>query len=212
MLVVDSYSIFPFVFRTQSETTSETLKKLEELFGLVGLPKCLVSDNGPAFRSEELRQYFLNRGFELWNSPVAHPKSNGLVNCFVGNFKMHLKMTEGKGDLDSSFLLQYRQAAVHNGKSPSSLIFTIQTLRGRLHVILIKSSLRNLHRLRQLLMIKLLARLQLLMSPMVLPMVYHQAPVLMTQALRVRIPTIQNQPQQWCPATPMILYRITKTV
>jgi transposase InsO family protein len=127
LLVVDSYSNYPFVFRTTGETAAETLGKLKELFGMFGLPKAIVSDNGPAFRSEEFRQYFMKRGVELWPTPVGHPKSNGLVERFVGNFKMHMKITEGKGDIDSrmhSFLLQYRCAAVRGGKSPSDMVFT----------------------------------------------------------------------------------------
>ena len=93
LLALDAQSSFMFVYRTKTETASETLCKLKERFGLVGLPKCIVSDNGPAFRADVFRQYFLNRGVERWNSPVAHPKSNGLVERLVGNFKIHMKLT-----------------------------------------------------------------------------------------------------------------------
>jgi transposase InsO family protein len=138
LLVVDSYSNYPFVYRTEGETAAETLAKLKEVFGIVGLPRCLVSDNGPAFRAEEFRQYFIKRGVELWNSPVGHPKSNGLVERFVGNFKLHMKLTEGKGDLESrvhNFLLQYRVAGIKGGKSPAEHIFTFVP---RMPVLLVK--------------------------------------------------------------------------
>ena len=60
---------------------------------------------------------------------MKHPKSNGLVERFVGNVKQHLKVTEGKGDLETrlqSFLLQYRCAGVHAGKPPSERIFAFK--------------------------------------------------------------------------------------
>ena len=126
LIVVDAFSNYPFVCKTRGETAAETLSKLKEVFGITGLPRCLVSDNGPAFRAEEFRNYFLKRGVQLWNTPPGHPKSNGLVERFVGNFKLHMKLTEGKGDIDSrlhSFLLQYRAAAVRGEKSPAERAF-----------------------------------------------------------------------------------------
>jgi transposase InsO family protein len=122
LIVVDAATNFPFVFKTETQDAQETLSRLREVFGLFGLPRAVVMDNGPCFRAEVFNSYFSRRGVQVWHTPVAHPKSNGLVERFVGNLKLHLKITEGKGDLDSrlhSFLLQYRCAGVHSGKSPA---------------------------------------------------------------------------------------------
>ena len=64
-------------------------------------------------------------GAEIWATPVRDPKSNGLVERFVGTFKQHMKATEGKGDVNSrvqSFLLQYRGAGIRDGASPAERI------------------------------------------------------------------------------------------
>jgi hypothetical protein len=130
LVVVDAATNYPFVFKTTTQDTSQTLIKLREVFALFGLPRCLVSDNGPAFRSDAFKQYMSQRGVELWHTPVCHPKSNGLAERFVGHLKLHLKITEGKGDLDSRlqvfFLLQYRCASVHSGDSPAERLLSFK--------------------------------------------------------------------------------------
>ena len=127
LVIVDAATNYPFVFKTTSQDVQVTLSKLREVFGLFGLPKCIVADNGPSFRAEAFNQYFSRRGVQVWHTPVKHPKSNGLVERFVGNLKLHLKITQGKGDLDSrlhSFLLQYRCAGIHSGKPPAERLLS----------------------------------------------------------------------------------------
>ena len=49
LVVVDAHSKWPEVLIAKSTTTDSTMEALRTLFGRYGLPKQLVSDNGPQF-------------------------------------------------------------------------------------------------------------------------------------------------------------------
>ena len=64
--------------------TSETVKiYLSQIFARFGIPKTLVSDNGPEFVSGDLKQWCESLGIKKIESPVCHPRANGLAERAV---------------------------------------------------------------------------------------------------------------------------------
>lgn len=53
LIVVDSFSKFPFVVPLLHATASTTIIALQNIFGLEGLPLAIVSNNGTQFTSAE---------------------------------------------------------------------------------------------------------------------------------------------------------------
>ena len=58
LVAVDTHSKWPKVYPMSSTTTGKTIDVLRQMFAMHGLPKQLVSDNGPQFTSEEF-SYFM---------------------------------------------------------------------------------------------------------------------------------------------------------
>lgn len=87
LVFADAYSKWPEVVPTRAQTTFSTIKALDPIFARFGFPEDLVSDNGPAFRSQEFQDYCDQRGIKLLHSPPYHPQSNGQVERFVDTFK-----------------------------------------------------------------------------------------------------------------------------
>lgn len=55
--MIDYGSRFPEVIPLISTTTKAVMDKLMEVFARFGLPKVILSDNGPQFVSTELEQF-----------------------------------------------------------------------------------------------------------------------------------------------------------
>ena len=72
--------------------TSETVKVyLSEIFARFGIPKTLVSDNGPEFVSGDLNQLCESLGTKIMESPVYRPGANGLAERAVQTVKRALQ-------------------------------------------------------------------------------------------------------------------------
>ena len=72
--------------------TSETVKTyLSQIFAILGIPKTLVSDNGPEFVSDDLKQWCESLGIKKMESPVYHPRANGLAERAVQTVKRALQ-------------------------------------------------------------------------------------------------------------------------
>ena len=66
LVVVDSYSKWPIIVEMSSTSSSATRIELREMFACYGLPRVLVSDNGPQWRSQEFSDFMSSNGI----SPV----------------------------------------------------------------------------------------------------------------------------------------------
>ncbi|KAK9680791.1 hypothetical protein QE152_g38821 [Popillia japonica] len=118
LLVVDSTSKWLDVYVMKNGTNANfTIEKLRHSFAIMGLPKYIVSDNGPPFGI-------------LQHSPPYHPQSNGgLAEKTVDTIKRSLKkqLQLKKESLQHSidnFLFAYRNTpSTSTNRSPSELIF-----------------------------------------------------------------------------------------
>ena len=91
LIVVDSFSKWPEVFRCKSPTTDFTIKSLYELFAWFGVVDCLVSDNGTQFTSGDFKEFMEDFQVDHITTLTYHPRSNGQAERFVDTLKGALK-------------------------------------------------------------------------------------------------------------------------
>ena len=131
LVVVDSHSKWLEVVPMKSSTTEKTLEVLESLFSRYGLPRQLVSDNGPQFTAFEFEECMRANGIKHLLSAPYHPGANGDAERFVQTFKKSLRA--GKDDSGTvpqklaRFLLTFR-ATPHatTGVAPAELFLKSQ--------------------------------------------------------------------------------------
>ena len=83
LVVVDSHSKWPDVLEMNATTAAKTIAVLREMFSRYGLPKQVVTDNGPQFASTEFRQFLTLNGVKHIHCSPYHPSSNGAAERLV---------------------------------------------------------------------------------------------------------------------------------
>ncbi|KAL0810732.1 hypothetical protein ABMA28_010054 [Loxostege sticticalis] len=112
LVVIDSSSKWIEVYQVPSTAASTTITKLRELWARFGIPRQVVSDNGPPFSSHEFNIFLSEDSVEHIVTAPYHPSSNGAAENAVRTVKTVIKkaVSEGK-NVDtalSTFLLYYR--------------------------------------------------------------------------------------------------------
>ena len=77
-------------------SSEKTIETLRSVFATHGLPQMLVTDNGPAFTSNEFRKFTQKNGIKHVTSAPYHPSSNGQAERAVQTVKQGLKRMPGK--------------------------------------------------------------------------------------------------------------------
>uniref|UniRef100_A0AAG5D9A3 RNA-directed DNA polymerase n=1 Tax=Anopheles atroparvus TaxID=41427 RepID=A0AAG5D9A3_ANOAO len=129
LIVVDSFSKWPEVFRTNSTTSAATIGILRGIFARFGVPTTLVSDNGTQFTSEDFKSFCFLNGIDHLTTAPYHPQSNGQAERFVDTFKRTVKKISADGrtmqEALDAFLLAYRStpcSALEGFKSPAEIM------------------------------------------------------------------------------------------
>lgn len=127
LVVVDAHSKWPEVLTLTSTTAARTIAALREMFSRYGLPKQLVSDNGPQFTSQEFACFMARNGVKHIRTSPYHPASNGAVERLVQSVKRGVKAGIRSGvPLEcalQAFLLRYRTTPhTTTGITPSTLM------------------------------------------------------------------------------------------
>lgn len=133
LITVDTYSRWIDVQRMTNTKAQNVIEKLRTMFTYYGLPKAMVSDNGPPFDSKAISSFCKNNNIKKLNSPPYHPQSNGWAERAVRTIKKNLKkMACDKSTQHipmalkiQNFLLKYRNTP-HSitGVTPNDRIFT----------------------------------------------------------------------------------------
>ena len=126
LVVTDAHSKWLEIFLMSSTTTTKTVTVLRDLFARYGIPRMLVSDNGPQFVSEEFRAFLAANGVKHVRSSPYHPATNGAAERVVQTMKRALKASHQEGipleQALASFLLRYRSTPhATTGVAPSAL-------------------------------------------------------------------------------------------
>ena len=90
LTLVDCATRYPEAVALTSTTTEEIADALIGIFSRVGVPKIVLSDNGPQFVSGLMKEVSRLMGVEWTNSSPYHPQANGLVERFNGTLKKML--------------------------------------------------------------------------------------------------------------------------
>lgn len=123
-----------------STTTSlRTIEVLRDLFARTGVPRQLVSDNGPQFVATDFQTFFRRNGIRHVTSAPWHPATNGLAERFVQSLKRGLQaMSHEKLTLQqklSNFLFAYRNPTHATTNQTPAMLFMGRSLRSRLDLI-----------------------------------------------------------------------------
>ena len=128
LIIVDSHSKWPEVIGPMKTTTAEaTSNAMRNIFARYGLPKQIVSDNGPPFQSAEYKEFLRQNGIKRMLVSLYHPSSNGLAERFVQTFKHSLDFSASHPSCTlqqrvQNFLLSYRSTQyATTGTSPAKL-------------------------------------------------------------------------------------------
>lgn len=143
LLVIDAHTKWPEVANMKNNTKSDNvITFLKTLFARFGLPKHLVTDNGPQFTSEEMKDFCRTSNIKHSFSPPYHPATNSAAENFVSTFKSKLtKIIKSGKDAHSAvqlFLFDYRTTEqATTGKTPAKLMFN-RELFTRFNILRVK--------------------------------------------------------------------------
>lgn len=127
LVVVDARTKWLEVFNVSSTSANNVINKFSELFARWGIPRQLVTDNGPPFTSREVTTFLNKQGIQHLYSAPYHPASNGAAENAVRTIKKVIKKAiRQKNNLElaiQTFLLYYRNTPhCTTGESPASLM------------------------------------------------------------------------------------------
>ena len=77
LTIVDEYSCFPFAFPCPNTSSATVMKCLDKMFVLCDTPSYIHSDRGSSFLSQEIKDYFSQRGIATSKTSPYHPIGNG---------------------------------------------------------------------------------------------------------------------------------------
>lgn len=126
LIIVDAYSKWPEVFVVNNMTSATVIRHLRMIFATHGLCETLVSDNGTAFISSEMKDFLEANKIKHIRSAPFHPSTNGLAERMVQTVKDKLrKMDNMSWDIKIPNMLLGLRATpcASTNKSPAELLF-----------------------------------------------------------------------------------------
>lgn len=136
LVVVDAMSKWIEVFNVHNTTAAATIERLSELWSRWGIPRQVVTDNGPPFTSQDFAEFLRCDMVEHLFSPPYHPSSNGAAENAVKTLKRVIKKAQYENQnimkALNRFLLYYRNTEhASTGETPALLLLG-RRLRTRL--------------------------------------------------------------------------------
>ncbi|XP_063540822.1 uncharacterized protein K02A2.6-like [Cydia strobilella] len=147
LVLIDSSSKWLEIFEMSRTNAGAVIKELRATFARFGLPRELVSDQGPPFTSNEFKHFLETNGIKQSFSPAYHPASNGAAENAVKLCKRAIsKAIRERTDVDAAlqtYLMTYRNS-MHSttGDSPAMLLQR-RSLRSRLDLLRSESALEK---------------------------------------------------------------------
>ena len=129
LVIIDSYSKWPEVFKYKHPTATNTIRALNEMFSWLGVPNTIVNDNGTMFIRSEFKVYCDSLAIKHITTPMYNPWSNGQAERFVDTFKRALKKAKGFNTEEKNiqiFLMVYRimpNQTIKGNLSPAKIMY-----------------------------------------------------------------------------------------
>ena len=112
LLIVDTFSKYPFVYQISSKTAEAINKKLQNLISQYGPPKRFFSDNGPPFSSEAFQKFLASHYIDHITSSPLYPKSNGFIERQIKTIKTALSTASSSGKSLDDLLMSLRSTPI----------------------------------------------------------------------------------------------------
>ena len=122
--VVDGASSFTMARETGTQTADDTISVLRTLFALRGVPKAILSDNGPHFKNDAVSTFLKRHRVTQVFSIPEHPATNGKVER--NNAVLKKILSSGLSLTDARALANFRPR--HHGRRSPAEMFGIRTL------------------------------------------------------------------------------------
>ena len=123
LLTVNYFSQFPVVRKLQSLHLLSVIQILKEIFTTVGIPKCIVSDGGIQFTSQEFKDFMRDWKIDHRITSPTNAQSNGQAERFIKTVKNSLpKAMEGGEDLHLAILSYITTPLNHSLPSLAELL------------------------------------------------------------------------------------------
>ena len=87
LLIADYFSRYVEVQTLTSTTSASIICTLKSIFARHGIPETFVSDNGPQYSSQEMKDFARDYNFVHVTSSPYYPQSNGLAERMVQTLK-----------------------------------------------------------------------------------------------------------------------------
>ena len=124
LIIADYYSKF-FIVRQMSQHCSSkgVIKATKEVLSEIGIPRKIISDNGPHFASEAYRTFTSEWEILHVTSSPHYPQSNGFVERTIQTVKRTMKKAKASGDCTDMALLNLRETPISDDLgSPAKLL------------------------------------------------------------------------------------------
>ena len=140
LTLIDYATRYPEAIALKSTDTETVAEALLDIFSRVGVPNSIVSDNGPQFVSNIMKEVSRLLSIETIHSSPYHPQGNGLVERLNGTLKSMLRRMCAEKPKDWDRFLQplmfaYREAPQHSLLfSPFEMLYG-RTVRGPMSIL-----------------------------------------------------------------------------
>ena len=119
VLVVDYFSSYVEIAKLRNESAKCVIDNIKKIFSRHGIPKIVVSDNGPQYSSHEFTIFSTKWDFQHVTSRPYFPQSNGLAERNIQTTKRILKKSFENKEDPYLALLSWNTTEISNNKSPT---------------------------------------------------------------------------------------------
>ena len=125
LLVVDYFNNYPEVCLLNDTHSGSVIMKLKSIFSRFGIPKVVISDNGPQFSSHQFMRFAKEWDFTHDPSSPKHAKSNGMAESAVKTVKSIFKKAHrNKEDPYLALMAHHSTPSSNDNKSPYEKLFS----------------------------------------------------------------------------------------
>ncbi|XP_057292574.1 uncharacterized protein K02A2.6-like [Hydractinia symbiolongicarpus] len=131
--MIDQRSRYPIVTFTNNITATNFVSICNNTFAHFGFPEKMISDNGPPFRSKEVKKYTTEKGIKHQRITPLWPQANGEVERFIlpltkVMFTAHIE-NKNYTDEVQKFLMAYRITPHTSTNVPPSYVMYRRKVR-----------------------------------------------------------------------------------
>lgn len=134
LIIIDYFSNYPEVCYLNDTSSKTVIQKMKAAFARYGIPKTVISDGGPQFKSIEFKQFSMQWDFIHIQSSPYYPQSNGLAERTVQTIKKMFEKCLKSNEDPYLAILAHRSTPMGPGQSSPAELLMGRRLRTKLPV------------------------------------------------------------------------------